>query len=181
MPLLAQEGDSQTLQADLDHGWNDYPRGFVAFLQPGEVPPGGKGRAEYLAKYVTSPPISVRRIERYDGQRVSYWYRDHKTHSLQQETVPVLTFLGRRAQHILPPGFQRIRSYGLHANACYARHREALAALAQTTRPPADPGSYRVRPRPPFAQRFEKAFGKDPLVCPQCGDTMPRELISHPR
>jgi hypothetical protein len=181
LTLLAQEGHSQQLQADLDHGWNDYPRGFVAYLQPGQVPAGGKGLAEYLAKYVTSPPISVRRIERYEGQTVSYWYRDHKTHALQHETVPVLLFLGRMVQPILPPGFQRIRYYGLHAHACYARHREALATLAQTAPPPADSGSYRVLPRLPFAPRFQKAFGKDPLVCPKCGDTLQRELIYHPR
>jgi hypothetical protein len=181
LTLLAQEGDSETIQADLDHGWNDYPKGFVAFLQPGEVPPGGKGLAEYLAKYVTSPPISVRRIERYDGQTVRYWYRDHKTHSIQHETVPVLIFIGRMIQHILPKGFQRIRYYGLHANACYARHRETLAVLAKTTPPPADAHTYKVLPRTPFAQRFEKAFGKDPLVCPTCGDILQRELIYHPR
>ena len=181
LTLLAQEVGRETIQADLDHGWKDYPKGFVAYLRPGQVPPGGQGLAEYLAKYVTSPPISVRRIERYDGQTVSYWYQDHKTHALQHETVPVLLFLGRMVQHLLPPGFQRIRYYGLHANACYARHREALAALAQTTPPPADPGSYRVLPRRPFAQRFEKAFGKDPLVCPKCGDTLQRELLYHPR
>jgi len=181
LTLLAQELGRETIQADLDHGWNDYPRGFVAYLQPGEVPAGGKGIAEYLAKYVTSPPISVRRIECYDGQMVSYWYRDHETHSIQHETLPVLRFIGRMVQHILPKGFQRIRYYGLHANACYARHREALAALAQTPAPPDDPDSYRVLPRKPFAQRFEDTFGKDPLICPKCGDILQRELIYHPR
>jgi len=55
LTLLAQEVDSPKIQADLDHGWKDYPKGFVAFLQKGEVPAGGKGLAEYLAKYVTSP------------------------------------------------------------------------------------------------------------------------------
>jgi hypothetical protein len=181
LTMLAQEVDPPTIQAQIDHGWKDYPQGFVAFLQKGDVPAGGKGLAEYLAKYVTSPPISVRRIERYDGQTVSYWYRDHKTETIQHETVPVLTFIGRMVQHILPKGFQRIRYYGLHANACYARNREALAALLKTRTPPADPRGFRVLPRSPFAQRFEKSFGKDPLTCPKCGDTMQLELIYHPR
>ena len=181
LTMLAQEVDPPTIQAQIDHGWKDYPKGFVAFLQKGDVPAGGKGLAEYLAKYVTSPPISVRRIERYDDQTVSYWYRDHKTETIQHETVPVLTFLGRMVQHILPKGFQRIRYYGLHANACYARNREALAALLKTRTSPADPRGFRVLPRSPFAQRFEKSFGKNPLTCPKCGDTMQLELIYHPR
>jgi hypothetical protein len=181
LTLLAQEVDQAAIHADIDHGWNDYPQGFVAFLQDGDVPAGGKGLAQYLAKYVTSPPISVRRIERYDDQSVSYWYRDHKTQAIQHETVPVLTFIGRMVQHILPKGFQRIRYYGLHANACYARNRDALAALVKTHTDPPDPRGYRVLARLPFAQRFEKSFGKDPRICPKCGDTMQRELIYHPR
>ncbi|MEA1992514.1 MAG: transposase, partial [Thermodesulfobacteriota bacterium] len=37
-------------------------------------PESCRGLARYLAKYVASPPIAVRRIVRYDGQRVTYWY-----------------------------------------------------------------------------------------------------------
>jgi hypothetical protein len=45
----------------------------VAPLEEGKVPAGGEDLAYYLAKYVVSPPISLRRILRYDGQRVRYW------------------------------------------------------------------------------------------------------------
>ena len=34
--------------------------------------------------------------------------------------MPVLPFIGRMVQHILPKGFHRIRSYGLHAT-CQAK------------------------------------------------------------
>jgi len=111
------------VEIDINRAWKNYPRGFVAFLQPGEVPPGGQGLAQYLAKYVVSPPISVRRIQRYDGKTVSYWYRDHKTGQIEHETLPVLKFIGRMVQHILPKGFQRIRYYGLHGNVRY-QHRQ---------------------------------------------------------
>jgi len=51
-----------------------------------------------LAKYVVSPPISLRRILSYDGQRVRYWYNDHKTKQRQEEEVSALTFIGRMVQ-----------------------------------------------------------------------------------
>ena len=73
-----------------------------------------------MAKYVVSPPISLRRILSYDGQRVRYWYNDHKTKSRQEEEVSALTFIGRMVQHMLPKGFHRIRYYGLHAT-CKAK------------------------------------------------------------
>ena len=80
----------------------------------------GKAWRTTLAKYVVSPLISLRRLLGYDGQRVRYWYNDHKTKQRQEEEVPVLTFMGRMVQHILPKGFHRIRYYGLHAT-CKAK------------------------------------------------------------
>ena len=41
-------------------------------IEKGDVPQGGKGLAHYLAKYVVSPPISLRRIIKYDGKKVRY-------------------------------------------------------------------------------------------------------------
>ena len=76
--MIRKNIDDPTVEKDIDRAWRDYPNGFVAFLQPGDVPPGGGGLAKYLATYVVSPPISVRRIEKYDVKSVSYCYRDHK-------------------------------------------------------------------------------------------------------
>src|SRR5207248_7260891 len=83
-------------------------------------------------KYVVSPPISVRRIERYDGERVTYHYRSHRTDRLEHETVPVQTFIGRMVQHVLPKGFKRIRYYGVQATKTFAKVKAVIhAALAK--------------------------------------------------
>ena len=179
LDLLRQEVDDPRVQQDIDRGWKNYPKGFVAHLQPGDVPPGGKGLAEYLAKYVVSPPISVRRLEEYDGQRVRYWYEDHKTQAIQHTTLPVLRFIGRMVQHILPKGFQRIRYFGLHSHTRYQQVREQLARLLPASRS-LDPRGYRVLPRPAFTQLFFATFGRDPLLCPRCGKPMEWELLYHP-
>jgi hypothetical protein len=179
LTMLRQNVLDTAIQKDIDRAWKNYPKGLVAYLQPGDVPPGGQGLAEYLAKYVVSPPISVRRIEQYDGQTVRYWYRDHKTETIQHETLPVLRFIGRMVQHILPKGFQRIRYYGLHGNVRYEKMRQHLTQVLPTDTPP-DPKGYRVAPRSPFAELFRKSFGKDPLICPRCGDRMELEFVYHP-
>ena len=92
---------SPQLKSDIDKAWQQYPEGFVAYVQKGDVPPGGKGVAKYLDRYVVSPPISVRRRENYNGKEVSYWYHAHKTRTVQHETIPALKFIGRMVQHIL--------------------------------------------------------------------------------
>jgi len=62
-------------------------------LEDGQVPVGGQGLAYYLAKYVVSPSISLRRILGYDGQRVRYWYNDHKSGKRKVAELPVLRFI----------------------------------------------------------------------------------------
>ena len=56
-----------------------YPNGLVTNVQKGTVPSQYQSVARYVAKYVVSPPIAVRRIDRYDGERVTYHYRSHRT------------------------------------------------------------------------------------------------------
>jgi Putative transposase/Transposase zinc-binding domain len=126
---------TRALRHKIDALWRQYPRGLVAYLEEGKVPAGGEGLAYSLAKYVVSPPISLRRILRYDGQRVRYWYNDHKTKQRQEEEVSALTFIGRMVQHVLPKGFHRIRYYGLHAT-CKAKKvkvvlKELMVALGR--------------------------------------------------
>ena len=105
LTMLREQIDNPHIEPDIDHGFAHYPKGFVANVHPGDVPLGGKGLAEYLV----SPPISVHRIERDDGHTVTSWYRDHRTQAIRHETLPVLRFIGRIVQHILPMGCQRIR------------------------------------------------------------------------
>jgi hypothetical protein len=178
--MLRENVADPAVEKDIDSAWKDYPKGFVAFLQAGQVPAGGQGLAQYLAKYVVSPPISVRRIEKYDDKSVSYWYRDHKTGQIEHQTLPAIQFIGQMVQHILPKGFQRIRYYGLHGNVRYQKIREHLAQIIPTDIP-ADPRGYRVLPSKPFQQRFIDSFSKDPLLCPKCYNDMSLELIYHPK
>jgi hypothetical protein len=51
----------------------------VTNVQKGAVPAQAHSVARYVAKYVVSPPIALRRIDCYDGERVTYHYRSHRT------------------------------------------------------------------------------------------------------
>jgi hypothetical protein len=80
--MLKEKMPGREMKALIDRLYGKYPKGLVANIQRGEVPKRIKNLAKYLAKYVVSPPLSVRRIERYDGQRVTYWYNDHPREDL---------------------------------------------------------------------------------------------------
>ena len=107
--MLTSYLDTPESRALVDGLWKKYPAGLVAHVTPGKVPASCRGLAGYLAKYVASPPIALRRLVRYEGSQVTYWYNDHQTQAKKVDTVDALTFVGRMVQHILPKGFQRVR------------------------------------------------------------------------
>jgi hypothetical protein len=89
LTMLRENVSDPAVEKEIDLAWRQYRKGFVAFVQKGQVPPGRRGLAQYLAKYVVSPPISVRRIERYDGHSVSYWYGETSMESeMYEKEVP---------------------------------------------------------------------------------------------
>ena len=132
-----------------------------------------------MAKYVVSPPIAVRRIDRYDGERVTYHYRSHRTERVEHETVEVDTFIGRMVQHTLPKGFKRIRYYGVQATRTFAKVkvliREALAKAEGVVK-----GAVKIIARLTYRQRYQQSTGRDPLRCPHCRGEMGVWRIWHP-
>jgi len=160
--------------------WLKYPKGLVANVSKGNVPEACSGLAQYLAKYVASPPIAVRRIISYDGQFVTYWYNDHMTKSRKVETVDVDVFIGRMVQHIMPKGFQRVRYYGLQATKTLKKWsktiRKGLQAMGRAVQ-----GTYKVVRVRKYRERYMQISSQDPFLCRYCGHEMLLWKIWHPK
>jgi hypothetical protein len=69
--MLRQTVQIPAMKRLVDVCYTRYREGFVTNVQKGEVPSRYQSWATYLAKYVVSPPIALRRIDRYDGHRVT--------------------------------------------------------------------------------------------------------------
>jgi hypothetical protein len=156
-----------------------YPNGLVSRVQKGKVPSQYQSLASYVAKYVVSPPISVRRIDRYDGERVTYHYRSHRTERTEYETVDVPTFIGRMVQHTMPKGFKRIRYYGVQATKTFARLKGLIQAALVKVKGVVK-GAVKIIARLTYRERYEKSTGRDPLICPHCRGEMGVWRIWHP-
>src|SRR5262249_16784411 len=156
-----------------------YPNGLVTNVQKGAVPSQYQSLARYVAKYVVSPPIAVRRIDRYDGHQVTYHYRSHRTERTEQERVDVYTFIGRMIQHRVAKGFKGIRYYGVQATKTFAKVKvlihEALAKVEDVVK-----GAVKIIARLTYRQRYEQSTGRDPLQCPHCRGEMGLWRIWHP-
>lgn len=160
--------------------YKKYPQGLVAYVTKGKVPDQCRGLAKYLAKYVASPPIAIRRIVSCTGDKVTYWYNDHQTKAKEVVTVDVVIFIGRMVQHILPEGFQRIRYYGLQATKTFRKWveaiKEGLRRIGRLVK-----GAYEVVAGKSYRERYQEMSGQDPLKCRHCGREMELWRIWHPR
>src|SRR5216684_4386319 len=85
LTMLRQTLKTEAIDQLVDTCFRTYPDGLVTNVQKGALPAQAHSVARYVAKYVVSPPISVRRIDRYDGQRVTYHYRSVRRESTAQE------------------------------------------------------------------------------------------------
>jgi hypothetical protein len=123
-------------------------------------PFGGPGHVlRYLGRYTHRIAISNHRLLAFDGQRVSFLWRDYAHGNKQRVmTLEAMEFLRRFFLHVLPKGFVRIRHYGLLAN----RFRNRLLPLAHTLL--AAEGRQQLPPPPPP--------NCDLWHCPRCGKAM---------
>jgi hypothetical protein len=177
--MVRQTLKTEAVNRLVDACFTKYPNGLVTNVQRGAVPSGYQRLARYVAKSVVSPPISVRRIDRYDGHRVTYHYRSHRTERVEHETVAVDTFIGRMIQHTMPKGFKRIRYYGVQATKTFAKVkaliREALAKVEGVVK-----GAVKIIARLTYRQRYAQSTERDPFLCPHCQSEMGVWRIWHP-
>lgn len=137
--------------------------------------PHGQGVLNYLARYLRGGPLSNARLIAWDGQTVTFRYRDnHHQGEPARMTLPVEDFLQRLFWHVPLPGRRVVRSWGLYAPAQRQRLDQARAHLGQ-----APVG----RPEPLDWQRFCAGQGeRHPERCPVCGQALIRRdrLPPHP-
>jgi len=179
LTMLRQTLKTKEIKRLVDACYTRYREGFVTNVQKGDVPSRYQSLATYLAKYVVSPPISLRRIDRYDGDSVTYHYRAHKSERVERETVEVYTFIGRMMQHVFPKGFQRIRYYGVQATKTFEQIKsmihDAWAKVQGIVK-----GAIKIIAPMTYRQRYRQSTGRDPLICPHCQREMGLWRIWHP-
>ena len=74
----------------------------------------GEQALRYLSRYIYRVALADSAILAHDEYRVTFRYRDSETGKSRKMTLPVMEFIRRFLQHVLPSGFVKIRHYGLH-------------------------------------------------------------------
>ena len=139
----------------------DHKDGFYVYAKPNKCNPNSV--VKYIGRYLGRPVIATSRIDKYDGDFVTFHYNRHEDDKYVEETIPALNFIERLIQHIPEKHFKMIRYAGL-----YARHRDIDKHLIRAI----------SHQKHSVFNDFNKwrhailiSFGYDPLKC-QCGTTM---------
>jgi hypothetical protein len=88
----------------------------------------------YLSRYTHRVAIANSRLIDYDGERVSFRWKDYRAPQQRRyKTMSLETdeFIRRFLIHVLPRGFHRIRHYGLFANGQRGANLERARRLLQ--------------------------------------------------
>jgi len=127
---------------------------------------GATAVLRYLGRYTHRVAISNHRLRAFDGERVTFQWKDY-AHGDQRRTMTLsaMEFLRRFVQHILPRGFVRIRQSGFLANTC----RVARVALARTML--ATPSTAAASTDATATVTAETA-SQATWACPRCGAAM---------
>jgi putative transposase/transposase-like zinc-binding protein len=120
---------------------------------------GASAVLRYLGRYTHRVAISNHRLLAFDGQRVTFQWKDYaRGDQPRTMTLSAMEFLRRFVQHILPRGFVRIRQAGFLANTC----RAARLALARTL----------LSPSRTTVTTTAEALPGPTWACPRCGAAM---------
>jgi hypothetical protein len=120
---------------------------------------GAETVLRYLGRYTHRVAISNHRLLDFDGQAVTFRWRDYAHGNKQRKmTLTAMEFLRRFIQHVLPLGFVRIRYFGFLANRCRSR----LISLCRELQ-----GSIPVDLLPEATAPKSTTW-----VCPRCGSIM---------
>lgn len=110
------------------------------------------------------PVIATSRIDKYDGEMVTFHYNRHEDEQYIQETVPAMEFIQRLIRHIPEKHFKMIRYGGL-----YARHRKIDSKLHRAI---SKSKHHIYRSFNQWRTAILSSFGYDPLECPDCKHKM---------
>lgn len=120
--------------------------------------------ASYLGRYLKRPPLSMSRLEHYDGYKVTFDFVNHKTGKHQKKELNTFQFIDRQTQHIHKKGFRVIRYYGLLANRVRGQLLPIVYKILEREK--------RITKYLGYSQLMVNSFKRGPLVCILCDSTL---------
>ena len=130
-------------------------------------PFGGPAQVlNYLGRYTHRVAISNNRLLSIDNANVTFLWKDYKHDAAKRPmTLVASEFIRRFLLHVLPAGFQHLRSYGFLGN----RFRDTKLAVCRRLLGMSTPTDKIPDPKQDYRDLYERLTGKSLHDCPVCG------------
>ena len=142
--------------------YREHQQGFYVYAKPNLCDP--RIVVKYIGRYLGRPVIATSRIDKYDGEMVTFHYNRHEDEQYIEETIPAMEFIQRLIRHIPEKHFKMIRYGGI-----YARHREIDSKLYRAI---SKSKHHIYRSFNQWRTAILSSFGYDTLVYPDCQHRM---------
>lgn len=122
---------------------------------------------DYVGRYTHRVAISNNRLLDIEDGHVTFRYKDYRDGDAQKTmALTAEEFIRRFLTHVLPPGFHRIRYYGLLGNRYRQEKLEHCRGLLQTN--PTPPEHPDTDGSTDYRDRYQALTGVSLHVCPVC-------------
>ncbi len=142
--------------------YKNHSEGFYVRAKPNLCTPDVT--IKYITRYLGRPVIATSRIDKYDGEYVTFHYTRHEDNKTIVECIPALDFIKRLIVHIPEKHFKMLRYYGI-----YAKHHKQEKKLRRCISPEKRKFLSNILD---WRNSILLSFGYDPLRCSICGSSM---------
>ena len=151
------------------HAFAEYlaPAAQAEWVVYAKRPFGGPAQVlNYLGRYTHRVAISNNRLLSLDNARVTFLWKDYQHGAAKRPmTLEAPEFIRRFLLHVLPAGFQHLRSYGFLGN----RYRDTKLALCRRLLGAPKRSAEASTPSQDYRDLYERLTGKSLRDCPVCG------------
>jgi hypothetical protein len=142
--------------------YQKHSEGFYVRAKPNPCTPDIT--IKYISRYLGRPVIATSRIDKYDGEFVTFHYTRHEDDKTVTECIPALEFIKRLIIHIPEKHFKMLRYYGIYAK--HHKQEKNIRRCISTQK------HKFLRSLLDWRKSILLSFGYDPLNCPKCGTSM---------
>ena len=142
--------------------YKNHSEGFYVRAKPNLCDPNTT--IKYISRYLGRPVIATSRIDKYDGDFVTFHYTRHEDDKTVTDHIPAIDFIKRLIVHIPEKHFKMLRYYGIYAK--HHKHEKKLRKCISSEK------KRYLRSLMNWRHSILLSFGYDPLKCPKCGTSM---------
>jgi len=151
--------------------YKKYPKGF--YVNAKRKLDDTRQAVKYIGRYLARAAIAEYRIEKYDGDKINFWYADHDDGHKVRVTMGAVEFIGKITQHISPKGFKTVRRYGLYSRRKNKISKE-IVHLYNFIKQMSIEKFLRdkkkiTEKKKTWKERIIENFGTNPMQCSRCG------------